>query len=96
MKDNTIRREPIVAIPQPEFRIYSVKELAVLYYPTASAETASRSFRKLLRSDPLIYEGLAQRGFKRYARMLSPVQVRFLLDQLGSPQEFYESLKGLG
>lgn len=74
----------------PEFRIYAVKELAVLYYPSVSPDYASRSFRRLLRTDPVIAAGLSERGFKARGRTLSPAQVRFLVDHLGTPEEFYE------
>lgn len=90
MKSNFNAHLASAEMPLPEFRIYSVKELAVLYYPTSSPLSACRSFRKLLRTDPLLRDGLAQRGFKAYGRNLSPAQVRFLLEHLGSPREFYE------
>lgn len=73
-----------------EFRVYSVKEVAVVYYPKVKVESACRSFRKLIRGDKWLYDGLCERGFKPYARTLSPAQIRFLLEHLGTPKEFYD------
>lgn len=73
-----------------EFRIYSVKEVAVVYYPRVGVETACRSFRKLIRGDKWLYDGLCERGFKPYARTLSPAQICFLVEHLGSPSEFID------
>lgn len=73
-----------------EFRVYTVKELAVVYYPKMAVETACRSFRKLIRGDGWLYAELCKRGFKPYARTLSPAQVRFLMEHLGSPSEFVD------
>lgn len=72
-----------------EFRVYSVKEVAVVYYPKVKVETACRSFRKLIRGDSLLYHGLCERGFRPYARTLSPAQVCFLMEHLGTPTEFH-------
>ncbi len=76
-----------------EFRIYTIKELACLYFPKFQAGHASRCFRRLLKEDPLLYKGLEERGYRPRKRNLSPSQVGYLLEHLGTPNEFYEVLR---
>ncbi len=77
-----------------EFRVYSMKELACLYFPKFNPVYASRTFRKLLRDDPFLYEGLVERGYRPRSRNLLPSQISFLLEHLGTPKEFYEVQQG--
>lgn len=74
--------------PNIEFRFYGFKELASLYYPHCTPPSASRKLRRLILQDPMLIEGLELRGFRRTMRRLTPGQVIFLVDQLGSPEEF--------
>ncbi len=98
MKNKTLSLEPNAQALPPmaleEFRVYSMKELACLYFPNQSAVYASRCFRKLLRDDPFLYEGLIDRGYRPRVRNLLPCQVSFLLEHLGTPREFYEVQQG--
>ncbi len=98
MNSKTIQQKGTEAMSVPmaleEFRIYSMKELACLYFPKLNSVYASRSFRKMLRDDPFIYEGLLDRGYRPRQRNLLPCQISFLLEQLGTPREFYEVQRG--
>lgn len=81
--------------PRIEFRFYGFKELACLYYPHCTPASASRKLRRLILQDPMLIEGLELRGFRRTMRRLTPGHVIFLVDQLGSPEEFQRIVMGL-
>ncbi len=81
--------------PNIEFRFYGFKELASLYYPHCTPTSASRKLRRLILQDPMLIEGLELRGFRRSMRRLSPGHVIFLVDQLGSPDEFQRIVMGI-
>ena len=67
---------------------YTFRALARLYYPQYQPETASRYMRRLLHGDPLLYGGLRSRGYHPKCRKLSPRQIAFIAEELGSPEEF--------
>lgn len=98
MSNKTISTTGLSTLHPPmaleEFRVYSMKELACLYFPKFNPVYASRTFRKLLRDDPFLYEGLLERGYRPRLRNLLPAQVSFLLEHLGTPKEFYEVQQG--
>ncbi len=73
-----------------EFRVYTIKELASLYYPNLTSAYASRSFHHTIKNDPILYQGLIERGYRKKKRNLSPAQVSFIMTHLGTPREFYE------
>lgn len=68
--------------------VHSIKELACLYYPALATYQASRRFRRLLYTDPLIFDQLTQSGFRRGLQLLSPLQMQIILSHLGTPEEF--------
>lgn len=76
-----------------EFRVYSFRELAQLYYPHLRGPSASRALRSLIALDPKFCHEMRRRGFRPSQRHLAPYQIEVLLEQLGSPREFYEILR---
>lgn len=73
-----------------EFRVYSHKELAVMFFPHHNPRQASRSFTNLLHSDSELIEQLTLHGWKPGKRLLSPAQVGVIAQYLGHPELFVE------
>lgn len=76
----------LTSLPEFDFRMYRVKELAVLYFP--SVANATRSLSALIRRDPLLLTDLEHAGYGRGIRYLSPEMVRIIVHYLGTPAEF--------
>lgn len=78
-------------LPRPlEFRVYTLKELAVLYYPHVQPYYASRCLRKLIDNDPELRNYCEEHGFHARQRHIPPSVVTHLLDCLGTPQAFLD------
>lgn len=73
-----------------EFRVYSFRELASLYFPHYQPSSASRALRQLITHDALFKRQLQRRGFSLTRCTISPYQIEIVLQQLGTPREFYE------
>lgn len=73
-----------------EFRVYSFKEVAGIFFPNHDPRQASRNLNSLIKSDPLLYESLVAHGWRPGKRMLTPLQVGDFITYLGSPEEFRE------
>lgn len=73
-----------------EFRVYSFRELASLYFPHYQPSSASRALRQLITHGALFKRQLQRRGFSLTRRKISPYQIEVVLQQLGTPREFYE------
>lgn len=73
-------------LPEFDFRMYRVKELAMLYFP--SVVNATRSLSALIRRDPLLLGELERIGYRQGIRYLSPEMVRIIVMYLGTPHEF--------
>lgn len=67
--------------------IYSVKEVACLYYPQLSPCRASRRFRAMMRLDEELMQLLRSRGFREHQRLLSPAMLALIIEHLGPPIE---------
>lgn len=81
----------IAAMPTFEYRMYSKKELALIYYPhSPSPRTAQRNFYKLISGDAYLMNKLEKAGYKKRSKFLSPKVVRILVEELGFPQEYDE------
>lgn len=79
----------------PRYRVHNFRDVACMYYPDSEPHLASRRLRYLISRDPLLSEGLKRRGFAPRHRDLSPRQLGFLMDQLGTPESFYAILNNL-
>ena len=64
--------------------------LASLYFPHYQPSSASRALRQLITHDALFKRQLQRRGFSLTRRKISPYQIEVVLQQLGTPREFYE------
>lgn len=75
--------------PALPFRVYVMKELAIMYFPDERADLACRHLRLLIRKDPLLQADLTALGIRPRQRLIPPSAVEVLLRHLGTPEEFY-------
>ena len=61
-------------------RAYGKSELAMMYFPNSSEETAIKKFRNWLRINPRL-KGFIDRGSRCY----TPKQVRAIVEEIGEP-----------
>ncbi|MDY5858301.1 MAG: DUF4248 domain-containing protein [Porphyromonas sp.] len=80
----------LVHIPLERGYMYTFRSVAMRYYPHLKPETASRYFRRLINSDPMLLRGLMLRCYRPRQRSLTPRQIEYLIEELGEPKEFYE------
>lgn len=70
---------------QFEIRSYGWQELAILYAPGLVPNSAAKRLTKWILIDHKLCEQLIQVGWKKGNRVLTPLQVRFIVDSLGQP-----------
>ncbi len=66
-------------------RTYGFAELAQLYFPSISKNSASSQLSRWINAAPSLKEALECKGKKRRQRLLSPVQVKMIVDEFGEP-----------
>jgi len=65
--------------------MYTHKELALLYFPDITPQSASSQLTRWIRRDPDLMDELIQAGYIKQQRMFTPRQLEILLDHLGYP-----------
>ncbi|MCC8067376.1 MAG: DUF4248 domain-containing protein [Clostridiales bacterium] len=65
-------------------RTYSIQELGILYFRHNTPESASAHLRRWM-LQPQLYEKLAAAGYRRGQKILTPRQVRIIVDHVGKP-----------
>ncbi len=73
--------------PEPFFcvRAYYVSELAMLYNPRMTAQSATRQLRRWICYHPLLQENLKALGYFPGQRCFTPKQVSCIVEHLGEP-----------
>lgn len=66
-------------------RSYTFQELAMLYSPTSTPQTASKTLSKWIRETRGLRESLEAKGWKPQRKLLSPVLVACIISFLGEP-----------
>lgn len=61
------------------------KELAVLYFPNSTVESARHQFRRWITYNKELQAALQETGFVKGQRMLTPRQVEVVFRYLGEP-----------
>lgn len=64
-------------------RAYTIKEIAVKYFPTIEPQNASRRLRLWIQDDPSLMEELLGLGYKHSQRLLSWACTRAILRRFG-------------
>lgn len=68
-----------------EIKSYGVAELACLYLPQLSKESASNQFRCWIKRNPKIKSDLLKAGLVSKQKIYTPMQVSILINHLGEP-----------
>jgi hypothetical protein len=66
-------------------RTYGFGELAQMYFPAVSPKTASTNLNNWIRAAPELREALYEAGRRPGFKILSPAQVRLIVEVLGEP-----------
>ena len=64
-------------------RAYTMKEIAVRYFPTITPQNASRRLRLWIQDDPQLLEELHSLGYKNSQRLLSWACTQTILKRFG-------------
>ncbi len=67
------------------FKSYGVQELAVLYFPHITVSSASSQLKKWITKSEPLQETLCDAGYRSGQKILTPKQVRIIVDHLGEP-----------
>ena len=68
-----------------KIRTYSFCELAKLYFPNVANKSATKQLRKWLNFNPRLSQRLADVGYQGVQRIITPAQVRIIIEELGEP-----------
>lgn len=66
-------------------RTYHLRELALLYFPTSTPDSASQAFRRMIRAYRGLPEQLQEKGFTPGSRVMTPAVVETIVKHLGEP-----------
>jgi hypothetical protein len=66
-------------------KTYYFRELAQEYFPASSPQSASQSFRNMIKAYKGLKEKMAEKGFVKNGRVLSPSIVQLIVEHLGEP-----------
>jgi hypothetical protein len=68
-----------------EIRSYSKTELAVLYNPLQTVDSARQTFRRWIATNKQLLGALTNVGYSKSSHLLTPNQVRVIVRYLGEP-----------
>ena len=66
-------------------RAYSKKELALMYFPDSTPETAVKHLMALIRRNDMLWDELQEMGYYPRSKTFTPRQVQAVIDWLGAP-----------
>lgn len=66
-------------------RAYSKKELALMYFPDSTPETAVKHLMALVRRNDMLWDELQEMGYYSRSKTFTPRQVQAVIDWLGAP-----------
>jgi len=72
---------------EDKFKIksYGYGELAQMYFPQITKQSATIQFRRWLRINDELQKELNASGFKRFQKLLTPKQVEIIIKFIGEP-----------
>lgn len=68
-----------------EIRSYGWQELAILYAPDLTPESAAKRLSTWVQINPTLLTALEASGWRKGQRVLTPRQVGVIVDSLGEP-----------
>ncbi len=66
-------------------RSYSYCELAILYFPNSTKKSASAQLGRWIRGNEKLKSQLTEMGFKPKKKLLTPNQVKLIIEYFGEP-----------
>lgn len=66
-------------------RSYGWQELAILYAPDLTKESAGKRLSKWIGENRQLQEALIQTGWQKGKRLLTPLQVKVIVEFIGEP-----------
>jgi hypothetical protein len=68
-----------------KIKSYGFGELALFYFPNNKKRSASTQFGRWIRQNELLFRQLGESGFKLGKKILTPSQVKLIVDFFGEP-----------
>ena len=68
-----------------KIRAMGFRELAKLYNPNITSQSASNMLRRWIVRNKSLQQELLHYGYKKNLKLLSPIQVKVIVDHLGCP-----------
>ena len=68
-----------------KIRTYGFGELAQLYFPSITKKSASAQLRRWIKMSKAVMPILINLGYKPGNRLLTPVQVKVIINEFGEP-----------
>lgn len=68
-----------------KIKSYSKKELALMFFPDSTPETAVKHLMALIRRNDMLWDELLSTGYKNTNKTFTPRQVRAIFEWLGAP-----------
>lgn len=68
-----------------QIRAYSFGELAQLYFPNITKKSATKQLTRWLTLNENLYRKLSEMGYQKCIRILTPSQVKIIIEVLGEP-----------
>lgn len=66
-------------------RAFGYGELAQIYFPQITKQSATVQFRRWIRINEELQKELKDSGFKRFQKLLTPKQVEIIIKFIGEP-----------
>ena len=66
-------------------RAYTKKELALLFFPDSTPETAVKHLMTMIRSNDMLWDELQEMGYYNRRKTFTPREVKAIFDWLGAP-----------
>ena len=70
---------------EPKNRAYTKKELALLYFPDSTPETAVKHLMTMIRRNDMLWDELQEMGYNKRRKTFTPREVKAIFDWLGAP-----------
>jgi hypothetical protein len=70
---------------QFKIKSYAYCELALLYFPNSTKKSASTQLGRWVRQNENLKMQLVELGFKPRKKILTPIQVKLIIDFFGAP-----------
>ena len=64
---------------------YTKKELALLYFPDSTPETAVKHLKTMILSNDMLWDELQAMGYNKRRKTFTPREIKAIFDWLGAP-----------